>query len=69
MTRAVARHVKNPAPASKPLAEVARFERELTELLRKYGLAITGSMNLFIREPDDFERKYSTDEESRLQFV
>ncbi len=57
------------APATKATVDVALFERELTELSRKHRVGITGSMTLFVMEPDDFERRYSSDDQSRLQFT
>lgn len=68
MRTAVARKAAA-APASEAVVDVAAFERELTELSRKHRVGITGSMTLFVMEPDDFERRYSSDEQSRLQFA
>jgi hypothetical protein len=50
------------------ISVVAQFEVELTALSRKFGIGITGSPVLFVMEPDDFERKYLSDEGSRLHF-
>jgi hypothetical protein len=51
--------------AALPSVDVTAFERELTEISRKYGIGLTGTMTLFIMESDDFERKYSSDAQSR----
>jgi hypothetical protein len=56
-------------PAAEVAVDAALFERELTELSRKHRIGITGSMTLFVMEPDDFERRYSSDEKSQLQFA
>lgn len=44
------------------------FVRELTELSRKYQIGISGSMTLFVMEPEDFERRYSSNKQSQLSF-
>lgn len=49
--------------------DTAGFEKELTDASRKYGIGITGSVTLFVMEPEDFERKYVSNSESSLDFV
>jgi hypothetical protein len=69
MSIAAARTSARAVPAIKATVDVAAFERELTELSRKHRVGIAGSITLFVMEPDDFDRRYSSDEQSRLQFV
>jgi len=52
-----------------PAVDATAFERELTQLSRKHGIGIGGSATLFVMETDDFERNYSTDNQSHLQFT
>jgi hypothetical protein len=69
MTRSAAALARELVSTAQARVDVAAFERELTELSRKHRIGITGSMTLFVVEPDDFERRYSSDEQSRLQFA
>jgi hypothetical protein len=55
--------------AQKPAVDTAAFERDLTELSRRHGIGIAGSATLFVMEPDDYDRTYSSDAQSRLQFI
>ena len=68
MTRSAAAVASEPVSTAQVGVDVAAFERELTELSRKHQIGITGSMTLFVMEPDDFERRYSSNKESQLSF-
>ena len=50
-------------------ANLDNFLRELTDLSRKYGLALTGKPTLFVMEADDHAHSYYADDESRLLLV
>jgi hypothetical protein len=47
----------------------ALFLEALNELSQCHGIGLTGGMNLFLMECDDYERKYTVDVESRVEFV
>jgi hypothetical protein len=53
-------------------AEVAGKERQflddLTILCRKYGIGITGELQLFLMEWDDYDRIYRVGDASRFTF-
>jgi hypothetical protein len=68
MTRSAAAVAREPISRAQAEVDVAAFERELTELSRKYQIGIAGSMTLFVMEPDDFDRRYSSNKESQLSF-
>src|SRR3546814_1345811 len=44
------------------------FLSELTELSRRYGIAISGESALFVMEWEDLRSSYSSDTESKLSF-
>lgn len=48
--------------------KIQAFLDELTELSHKHGLAINPDGDLFELEPDDTERKYHCDEDSKVDF-
>lgn len=68
MTRSASTAATEPIFAGKIDVDEGEFVRELTELSRKYQIGISGSMTLFVMEPEDFERRYSCNEQSRLSF-
>ncbi len=45
------------------------FLSALTGLSQSYRISITGTPILFVMEDDDFERTYSCDDESKLDFI
>ena len=45
------------------------FARDLTELSQRYGVAISGSPELFLMEADDFALNYICDGESRIRLA
>ena len=45
---------------------VAHFLRDLSDLSRRHGLALTGDITLFVMEPDDFGLSYQADAESAV---
>jgi hypothetical protein len=49
--------------------ELQSFLSELTELSRKYKTGITGTPILFVMDNDDYERVYTCDAQSSLDFA
>jgi len=50
------------------LGRAERFVEELTELSRKFGIGIADEPTLFVFEDEDFNREYTLDDESRLNY-
>lgn len=51
-------------PQSEP--DVDAFAAELSELSRRYGIAITDTPRIFFMEKDDYVFSYGCDDEGRL---
>jgi hypothetical protein len=68
MTSSTAALARESISTAQVTVDIAAFERDLTELSRKHQIGITGSMTLFVMEPDDFERRYSSNKQSQLSF-
>jgi len=64
-----ARKAEQQFTAAQSAPDTAAFLQEMTELSRRHSLGLTGSITLFVMEPDDFERTYTSDNESRVQFA
>jgi hypothetical protein len=56
----------NQASSIENNGKVAAFARELSELCRKYGLAISGDPTIFVMEPGDYAINYGVNEASKL---
>ena len=52
-----------------PDEKINAFLAELTLLSVKHGLAINQNGDLWEMESDDYERKYSCDNDSKIDFV
>lgn len=55
--------------ARQPEAKMEGFLAELGEISRRYGIAISDGATLYLMEPDDYARSYSTSNESDLTFL
>lgn len=58
-----------PDPEKNPFERLPEFLAELTALSFRFGLGIADAPILFIIEQDDFERKYRSDPNGRIEFV
>jgi hypothetical protein len=51
------------------MEKLQQFLEALTELSRKYGIGLNGSVTPYKMEQDDFERQYKETKEDEVEFI
>lgn len=60
---------ERPHVGTQTLPDIEAFLRDLGELSRKHGLALTDGASLYVMEQEDFARSYLADDASALTFA